>query len=72
MLAMAGPSYPKKISVKRNTYKGDRETIIISIDVGTTYSGVSFARLFPGEVPKIEGVTRCVSLYVTDERPDEL
>lgn len=32
----------------------------IALDVGTTFSGVSYAILEPGEVPKIHGVTRYV------------
>lgn len=32
---------------------------MIAFDVGTTFSGVSYAILEPGEVPKTMGVTRC-------------
>ena len=34
----------------------------LAFDVGTTFSGVSYAILEPNEIPKIHGVTRCVSL----------
>lgn len=32
----------------------------VALDVGTTFSGVSYAILEPGDVPKIHGVTRFV------------
>ncbi|KAI0704722.1 hypothetical protein C8Q76DRAFT_631038 [Earliella scabrosa] len=38
-------------------YKGTVRKLVIAIDVGTTYSGVSYAILDPGEVPQIHGVT---------------
>ena len=41
-------------------YKGKSTGIVFGIDVGTTFSGVSYAILEPGEVPKIHGVTRYV------------
>lgn len=34
--------------------------MVIAIDVGTTFSGVSYAILRPGEIPFIQGVTRLV------------
>ncbi|KAH9852621.1 hypothetical protein C2E23DRAFT_868473 [Lenzites betulinus] len=39
-------------------YKGSIRKLVIAMDVGTTYSGVAFAVLDPGEVPRIHGVTR--------------
>ena len=45
-------------------YKGKSTSIVFGIDVGTTFSGVSYAILEPGEVPKIHGVTRYVWHYV--------
>ena len=41
-------------------YSGPSRKLVLGIDVGTTYSGISYAILDPGEVPKILGVTRCV------------
>ncbi|RPD70102.1 hypothetical protein L226DRAFT_470624 [Lentinus tigrinus ALCF2SS1-7] len=41
-----------------NPYQGTRRKMILSIDVGTTFSGMSYAFLDPGEVPKIEAVKR--------------
>lgn len=37
---------------------GSTRALVIALDVGTTFSGVSYAILEPGEVPKIHGVTR--------------
>ncbi|KAL1941029.1 hypothetical protein VTO73DRAFT_7665 [Trametes versicolor] len=39
-------------------YHGPVRKLVVAMDVGTTYSGVAFAVLDPGEVPKISGVTR--------------
>ncbi|KAJ7158680.1 hypothetical protein C8R46DRAFT_1165038 [Mycena filopes] len=42
----------------RKPYSGPVRSLVLAIDVGTTFSGVSYAILEPGEVPKIHGVTR--------------
>ncbi|KAH8118006.1 hypothetical protein DFH11DRAFT_871160 [Phellopilus nigrolimitatus] len=47
-----------KQSNNRKPYAGDRRALVLAFDVGTTFSGVSYAFLEPGEVPKIHGVTR--------------
>ncbi|KAI0824346.1 hypothetical protein BC628DRAFT_1322650 [Trametes gibbosa] len=39
-------------------YGGSVRKMVLGIDVGTTYSGVSYVILDPGEVPIIEGVRR--------------
>ncbi|TBU25276.1 hypothetical protein BD311DRAFT_853631 [Dichomitus squalens] len=39
-------------------YKGTFRKLVIGIDIGTTYSGIAYAVLDPGEVPQIHGVTR--------------
>ncbi|KAH9940114.1 uncharacterized protein BXZ73DRAFT_43285 [Epithele typhae] len=39
-------------------YSGSVRKLVLGIDVGTTYSGVAYAILDPGEVPLIHGVTR--------------
>jgi hypothetical protein len=36
---------------------------VLALDVGTTYSGVSYAFLDPGAIPQIKGVTRYVWRY---------
>jgi hypothetical protein len=42
----------------RKPHRGPSRSLVIALDVGTTFSGVSYAILEPGEVPKIHGVTR--------------
>ncbi|TFK70334.1 hypothetical protein BDN72DRAFT_870392 [Pluteus cervinus] len=42
----------------RKPYTGSTRSLVIAIDVGTTFSGVSYAILEPNEIPKIYGVTR--------------
>ncbi|KAI0708756.1 hypothetical protein C8T65DRAFT_650008 [Cerioporus squamosus] len=39
-------------------YRGTVRKLVLGIDVGTTYSGVAYTILDPGEVPQILGVTR--------------
>ncbi|KJA23735.1 hypothetical protein HYPSUDRAFT_1079859 [Hypholoma sublateritium FD-334 SS-4] len=53
--------YPTNTGVTGNTrkpYGGLSRSLVIAIDVGTTFSGVSYAILEPGEIPKIHGATR--------------
>lgn len=42
----------------RQPYHGLLRKLVLAFDVGTTYSGISYSILDPGEVPKILGVTR--------------
>ncbi|KAK0222699.1 hypothetical protein EDD85DRAFT_860789 [Armillaria nabsnona] len=39
-------------------YQGPRQKLVIALDLGTTFSGVSYSILDPGIVPEINGVTR--------------
>ena len=39
-------------------YKGNGRKLIIGIDIGTTFSGVAYCVLDPGEVPKVISITR--------------
>ncbi|KAG6878454.1 hypothetical protein C0992_008131 [Termitomyces sp. T32_za158] len=48
----------KSATENRKPYSGLTRSLVIAIDVGTTFSGVSYAILEPGEIPKILGVTR--------------
>lgn len=64
----------KSATENRKPYSGLTRSLVIAIDVGTTFSGVrmfidiaeifihffqvSYAILEPGEIPKIHGVTR--------------
>ncbi|KAG2129635.1 hypothetical protein DEU56DRAFT_741267 [Suillus clintonianus] len=42
----------------REPYKGLTRKLVLAFDVGTTFSGVSYCMLYPGEVPVIRGVSR--------------
>ncbi|KAF8152735.1 hypothetical protein BJ912DRAFT_1115639 [Pholiota molesta] len=46
------------MSPSRTAYQGSRRKLVLAFDVGTTYSGISYSILNPGEVPEIKGVTR--------------
>ncbi|KAG2129861.1 uncharacterized protein EDB93DRAFT_1265156 [Suillus bovinus] len=48
----------------REPYKGPTRKLVLAFDVGTTFSGVSYCMLDPGEVPVIRGVAR----YPAQER----
>ena len=39
-------------------YKGKSTRIVFGIDVGTTYSGVSYAVLWPDERPDVQDVSK--------------
>ncbi|TRM63778.1 hypothetical protein BD626DRAFT_260775 [Schizophyllum amplum] len=42
----------------RKRYAGSSRKLIIAIDVGTTFSGVSYSVLDPGQIPQVCGVNR--------------
>ncbi|EIW80581.1 hypothetical protein CONPUDRAFT_56886 [Coniophora puteana RWD-64-598 SS2] len=42
----------------REPYQGGARKLVLAFDVGTTYSGVSYCILDPGEVPQIHSVAR--------------
>ncbi|EIW80583.1 hypothetical protein CONPUDRAFT_166074 [Coniophora puteana RWD-64-598 SS2] len=44
--------------VDRETYQGFSRKLVLAFDVGTTFSGVSYCVLDPGEVPHIQRVSR--------------
>ena len=44
----------------RPRYYGLSRKLVVALDIGTTYSGAAYALLDPGEVPKIQSVTRQV------------
>ncbi|TFK50906.1 hypothetical protein OE88DRAFT_1630799 [Heliocybe sulcata] len=44
-------------SQSREPYDGSSRKLVLALDVGTTFSGISYAILDPGEVPKILTVT---------------
>ncbi|KDR70823.1 hypothetical protein GALMADRAFT_254436 [Galerina marginata CBS 339.88] len=39
-------------------FTGSRRKLVLAFDVGTTYSGISYSILDPGQVPEIRGVTK--------------
>ena len=39
-------------------YSGPLRRLVLAFAVGTTYSGVAYTVLDPGEVPKVQAVTR--------------
>jgi len=45
---------------RRQAYNGAQRKLAIAIDVGTTFSGVSYALLDPGNVPNIQAVTKFI------------
>jgi len=49
-----------QLRVTRKRYNGREKGLVIALDVGTTFSGVSYTLLDPGEIPKTHEVTRCV------------
>ncbi|KAH9485819.1 Heat shock 70 kDa protein 12B [Psilocybe cubensis] len=42
----------------RMTYNGLSRKLVLAIDIGTTFSGVSYSILDPGQIPEIRGVNR--------------
>ncbi|KIM46840.1 hypothetical protein M413DRAFT_264068 [Hebeloma cylindrosporum] len=42
----------------RANYQGLRRKLVLAFDLGTTYSGISYSILDPGQVPEIKPVTR--------------
>ena len=42
----------------RKPYTGAQRKLVVGMDVGTTFSGVSYSILDPGEVPVVYGVNR--------------
>ncbi|KAH7929514.1 hypothetical protein BV22DRAFT_1080689 [Leucogyrophana mollusca] len=44
--------------LSRQPYSGLSRKLVLAFDVGTTYSGISYCLLDPGEVPKVQGVAR--------------
>ncbi|KDR69807.1 hypothetical protein GALMADRAFT_77195 [Galerina marginata CBS 339.88] len=42
----------------RAPYRGTTRKLVLAFDIGTTFSGISYSVLDPGQVPEIKGVTR--------------
>ncbi|KAF9026682.1 hypothetical protein BDP27DRAFT_1437443 [Rhodocollybia butyracea] len=43
---------------RRKPFSGSQRELVVALDIGTTFSGISFSVLNPGLVPEIKGVTR--------------
>jgi hypothetical protein len=54
------PQTTVTIDTKGQPYNGTRSKLVLAFDVGTTYSGISYTIMHPGEVPEIRSVTRLV------------
>ena len=48
------------MAATRTAYQGPKRKLVIAMDLGTTFSGVSYALLDPGKVPDIRTVNRYV------------
>ena len=48
------------MDISRTQYSGLSRKLVIAFDIGTTFSGAAYSLLDPGEVPKIQSVTRRV------------
>ena len=44
----------------RACYSGRSRKFVVAFDIGTTFSGATYAFLDPGEIPQIQAVTRQV------------
>jgi hypothetical protein len=42
----------------RSPYNGTERKLVLAFDIGTTFSGIAYSILDPGQVPEIRGVTR--------------
>lgn len=51
------PAIPHTVQ-SNAVYRGHRRRLVMALDVGTTFSCVSYSVLDPGQVPMIKGVTR--------------
>ena len=57
------------MDIARTRYSGPSRKLVVAFDIGTTFSGAAYAFLDPGEVPRIQSVTRQVFLAFTDLAP---
>ena len=54
----------------RGPYPGTSRKLVVGIDMGTTFSGVSYSILDPGVVPVIHGVNRYLELCIHTSQSD--
>ncbi|KAF9648388.1 hypothetical protein BDM02DRAFT_3187151 [Thelephora ganbajun] len=57
------------MDIARARYSGPSRKFVVALDIGTTFSGAAYAFLDPGEVPRIQSVTRRWKMILT---PTEL
>ncbi|KAF9649037.1 hypothetical protein BDM02DRAFT_3095383 [Thelephora ganbajun] len=57
------------MDIVRARYSGPSRKLVVALDIGTTFSGAAYAFLDPGEVPRIQSVTRRVLLYLNNPNP---
>ncbi|KZP16338.1 hypothetical protein FIBSPDRAFT_794606 [Athelia psychrophila] len=55
-------------TTRRGPYKGTSRRLVVSIDVGTTFTAASFCILQPGSVPKFEEILRWPKQAVPDAK----
>ncbi|PPQ92722.1 LOW QUALITY PROTEIN: hypothetical protein CVT25_013908 [Psilocybe cyanescens] len=48
----------RQVMSTRQPYSGSQRKLVLALDIGTTFSGISYSILDPGEVAEITGVTR--------------
>ncbi|KAK1234966.1 hypothetical protein PQX77_001822, partial [Marasmius sp. AFHP31] len=58
LLSLTSLPFPWTMTTTRKAYQGLFRKMVIAFDVGTTYSGASYAVLDPGLPPVIEGVSK--------------
>jgi hypothetical protein len=60
LITVSTTAWKKNSMSTRPCYSGLRRKLVLGIDVGTTFSGVSYCILDPGVVPIIHGINRYV------------
>ena len=66
------PSYRSPhpvMDIDRACYSGPSRRLVVALDIGTTFSGAAYAFLDPGEIPRIQPVTRQVFFAFVDLEP---
>ncbi|KAF9783759.1 hypothetical protein BJ322DRAFT_1109608 [Thelephora terrestris] len=58
------------MDIPRIRYSGPSRKLVVALDIGTTFSGAAYAFLDPGEVPRIQPVTRKAFLVFIDLVPN--
>ncbi|KAH6910171.1 hypothetical protein BKA70DRAFT_1399153 [Coprinopsis sp. MPI-PUGE-AT-0042] len=48
----------KPLTMPRKAYPGPSRKLLLAFDVGTTFSGISYSIMDPGQIPEVRSVTR--------------